>query len=366
MAILYMSKILIIDDDPHIRYNIEQILELYNYQTLTASDGYMGLHLAKKHLPDLIVCDVVMPKIDGYGVLSSLRQHEQNPNVPFIFLTGKSDRSDFRVGMEFGADDYLIKPFTPNELLRAIATQLEKKSIFQSQSQTQLNNLRQNISRAIPHEMNTALNGILGFSQLLIFEESLSPEGLEMTESIYKSAKRLHHLVKNYLLYINLELIAHNPEQLKAWRAKTTTCCTENLITEVARQIATEFERSPDLSVEIENITLQISFDHLKKIASEIINNAFKFSPTQSSVSILGSVVQNHFNLFVTNYGRGMKPEQIANTGAFMQFERQVYEQQGSGLGLALTKQIVELYGGQLHIDSIPDEQTTIHIILPG
>jgi signal transduction histidine kinase len=161
-----------------------------------------------------------------------------------------------------------------------------------------------------------------------------------------------------------LELIATNSEHLQDWRAKTIPSLTQNLITEVADQIARDFDRLADLSVEVENTALQISADHLRKILEEVISNAFKFSAAQTSVRVIGQVNKSHFNLSVTNYGKGMQPEQIANLGAFMQFERQ-YEQQGSGLGLALTKQIVELYSGQLHIESIPDHKTIIHIILP-
>ena len=267
--------------------------------------------------------------------------------------------------MEFGADDYLSKPFTPGELLQAIKTQLEKKSTFHKYTQTQLNNLRNNISRAIPHEMNTALNGIMGFSELLMQEESLSPVGLEMSQIIYKSAKQLHHLVKNYLLYVELELSASEQEQPEARRVKKSTNCTQGLVVDIAVQIANKFHRGEDLSIEVQNATLKISTDRLIKILEEIIDNAFKFSAPKTAVKIVGTREDSLFNLVVINYGRGMKPEHINHLGAFMQFERDIYEQQGSGLGLALTKRIVELCDGQLNIESIQDNHTTVRLSLP-
>ncbi|HVX27353.1 MAG TPA: response regulator [Parafilimonas sp.] len=121
-----MKKILVIEDNAEVRDNISEILELSDYKVITAENGKKGVELALKEIPDLIVCDIMMPELDGYGVLHLLNKHVETYGIPFIFLTAKSEKTDLRKGMEMGADDYLTKPFDGIELLNAIEIRLKK------------------------------------------------------------------------------------------------------------------------------------------------------------------------------------------------------------------------------------------------
>jgi DNA-binding response OmpR family regulator len=121
-----MKKILIIEDNTELRENTAEILELAGFDVITAPHGKEGVRLANSESPDLIVCDIMMPELDGYGVKQLLGQNERLKNVPFIFLTAKADRTDFRKGMSLGADDYLTKPFDESDLLNSIKIRLEK------------------------------------------------------------------------------------------------------------------------------------------------------------------------------------------------------------------------------------------------
>lgn len=131
-----MKKILVIDDNNDIRDNTAEILELAGYTAVTAENGKKGVELAVKERPDLIVCDIMMPDLDGYGVLHLLKKNPDTENIPFIYLTAKTERGDFRKGMEMGADDYITKPFDDLELLRAIEIRLRKMDILHSQFST--------------------------------------------------------------------------------------------------------------------------------------------------------------------------------------------------------------------------------------
>jgi CRP-like cAMP-binding protein len=138
------KKVLIIEDNNDIRDNIIEILELANYQVQGAKNGKEGVDLATKNIPDIILCDIMMPELDGYGVLYMLNKNPETSNIPFIFLTAKAERVDLRKGMEMGADDYLTKPFDDMELLNAIESRLKKKEIqlaFYSKSLDRLNTL---------------------------------------------------------------------------------------------------------------------------------------------------------------------------------------------------------------------------------
>ena len=126
-----MQRVLLIEDNNEIRENTAEILELANYKVDTAPNGKLGVEMALKHKPDLIICDVMMPVLDGYGVLHLIQKNETLKNIPFIFLTAKSERGDFRKGMEMGADDYITKPFNDTELLTAVESRLKKASLLQ-------------------------------------------------------------------------------------------------------------------------------------------------------------------------------------------------------------------------------------------
>src|SRR5678816_4656694 len=124
------KTILVIDDNTDIRENTSEILELAGYKTFTSENGKKGVETALKEKPDVIVCDIMMPELDGYGVLHLLRKNQETQNIPFIFLTAKTERSDFRKGMEMGADDYVTKPFDDIELLNAVEVRLKKLEIL--------------------------------------------------------------------------------------------------------------------------------------------------------------------------------------------------------------------------------------------
>ena len=122
-----MKTILIIEDQPDMRENIATILEMENYAVLTANDGQQGLAIARDEKPDLVLCDVMMPRVDGYEVLQRLRENRTIAGTPFIFLTAKGERRDQRAGMNLGADDYLTKPVTATDLLAAVSARLERE-----------------------------------------------------------------------------------------------------------------------------------------------------------------------------------------------------------------------------------------------
>jgi CRP-like cAMP-binding protein/CheY-like chemotaxis protein len=138
-----MNKILLIEDNHEIRENTAEILELANYTVVTAENGKDGIEKAGQHKPDVIICDIMMPILDGYGVLHMLNKNEDLRDIPFIFLTAKTERSDMRKGMEMGADDYITKPFTELELLNAVEQRLKKVELLKKKYEGNQNGLRQ-------------------------------------------------------------------------------------------------------------------------------------------------------------------------------------------------------------------------------
>jgi CRP/FNR family transcriptional regulator, polysaccharide utilization system transcription regulator len=147
-----MKKILLIEDNPEMRENTSEILELADYEVITAENGKIGVDLASKEKPDLIICDVMMPVLDGHGVLFMLSKNPETRTIPFIFLTAKAEKTDFRKGMELGADDYLTKPFDDIDLLNAVESRLKKSDILRAEFSKDLDGLNEFVNEARGHD----------------------------------------------------------------------------------------------------------------------------------------------------------------------------------------------------------------------
>ncbi|MGL6138960.1 MAG: hybrid sensor histidine kinase/response regulator [Planktothrix sp.] len=358
-----MKKILVIEDDLNVRSIILDILEAEEFLAISAEDGKIGVKLAKEILPDLIICDVMMPQLDGYQVLEEIRNYQATATIPFIFLTAKSTPDDLRQGMNLGADDYLTKPFTRQDLLAAIRSRIQKHQTFEHKTQQRLNELRNNITLSLPHELRTPLNGIIGTTQLLMsdFQEMSPDEIQEMLENISISATRLYRLTCNFLLYADLELLSRDSQRIKYF-PKGIISNPEVLIQGViANKIR---ENNHKFCFEIEKSTLNIPEEIFNKITEELIDNAVKFSDIGEPIHVKGHKVMNGYCLEFINSGRGMTAEQISKIGAYQQFERDIYEQQGSGLGLILVKRLVQLYQGEINIESTPGKTTIVKVFL--
>ena len=361
-----MKRILVVEDELDIREILRDLLEAEGFKVLSADNGLTGLKLAREQLPDLIISDILMPKMDGYGLLNELRRDPMIAMIPFIFLTAKTNRAETRHGMDLGADDYLTKPFFPADLYNAIESRFARQSLIAGQFQKKLDDLRQNITAALPHELRTPLTGILAGSALLR-ERYTGPENEEihtLADLMYQSAERLNRLVQNSLLYALLAVFRSDDKALAQMRADSTTD-TNGLIAATAQRVAQRAGREADLLVDAQSTHARILEEHFVKIVEELIDNAFKYSRAGSPVQVTSFHQDHYLQLWITDSGHGMSAAQIADVGAYAQFDRKLYEQQGTGLGLVLAQQLAEIYEGELSIDSKPGGPTTVHVTLP-
>lgn len=361
-----MAKILVIDDEALPRETLIRLLNAGGYETVEAASGRAGLQIAAEQLPDLIISDVRMPLMDGLAVLKELRANPHTSSIPIVFVSALNDLKAIRDGMNAGADDYLGKPYSAAELLGVVSTQLHKKTVIQDKYDTNLKILRKNITYALPHEFRTPLGVILGYGRLLEAEyNTIQPQELqEWAQTIVKSGLRLQRVIENYLVYIQIEMIHSDPHQVEALRnhiIKDSAVVIEN----AARKKALEYARVPDLSLDLCHIALRISEANLEKIVTELVDNAFKFSTTGSRVFVKSLHEDGLFKFYVRDYGRGISPEQKESLGAYMQFNREIFEQQGLGLGLTIARRLIELHKGTVRIESRLGQGTAIGVELP-
>ncbi len=345
---------------------IASTLQMEGYETIRALDGHEGIEAARKHSPDLIICDVMMPKLDGFATLSAIRNDPSMATTPFIFLTGQTTKSDMRQGMELGADDFLAKPIRIDELVAAIRTRLQKHQLSRRETERKLDELRVNLSLSLPHEIRTPLSGIIGFAEILRDDNATlkSDEIAEMAKIILKSATRLGHLVENFLTYAQLQILSANPDKT-SFVGKESSIVLKTYIEDSANKKAMDYERSNDLRLSIESAEASISSQGMKRIFEELIDNALKFSKPGSAIEVAAQQTEQSLILSVRDHGVGIDTRNIGEIGAYKQFNRDRLEQQGSGLGLAIARQMIELYGGRLAIESEIGVGTTVTMELP-
>jgi two-component system sensor histidine kinase/response regulator len=347
-----MRKILVIDDEEWLREMIHLALKQRGFSIIEAENGADGIEKARKELPDLILCDVNMEKVDGYLTLTSLRNETPTAAIPFILMTGLADNLGMRHGMELGADDYLYKPFTIEALHAAVDARLKKAQTVRDEAERKLASLRDNISLMLPHEMRTPLNGLLAYGEILVSDAATLKPGeiAEIGQVIHQSSKRLERLIENFLIYAQLELVAADPQNVNALRVGRTEH-PSSLIEEHAIAQAAQADRPQDLSLELADVPVPVAEEYLAKIVDELVQNAFKFSEAGTPVQVKLTEAPNTVILSVSDQGRGFSNEQITRVGAYMQFDRKIHEQQGLGLGLTIAKRLVELHGGTLSIE---------------
>jgi signal transduction histidine kinase len=322
--------------------------------------------MARQYLPDLILCDVNMQQMNGYKTLAALREDPATAAIPFILMTGYADPAGMRQGMELGADDYLPKPFTADQLCGAVEARLKKAKQMRQEAERKLADLRDSISLALPHELRTPLNGILAYGEILSTDaESLqASEVAEMGQVITESGRRLMRLIENFLIYAQLELLGSDSAKAAALQKKETSFPVR-VIEEKARAAAQNARRPGDLILELQDRPVPMAEEYLSKIVDELVQNAFKFSPPNSPVRITLTTTDNGLSLSVSDKGRGLSAEQVTKVGAYMQFDRKMQEQQGLGLGLTICRRLAELHGGTLAMQSQPSGGTTVVVRFP-
>ena len=358
-----MNKILVIEDSKEVLSNIVIILELNKFSVLQAEDGLHGLEIARKEMPDLILSDIMMPKLDGLSMLELLRQDSRTQDIPIIFLTAKVDNKDIRRGMIAGADDYIFKPFRSRELIESINTQLEKKK----RQQKFLDEIYNNISSYIPHELRTPLVSIYGYTDLMMTDlDSIDKtEMRSMLCNLKNSAQRLHRTLEKFIKYSESELMIKDRfgyNELKNKYVVSPHWLIHGLIEQknYAGEIRFKHDVNPD------DLEINIYIEHFRTIIDELLNNAIKFSPSYKDIEVTVTNTENEFDLSISNFGLGMTKAEISRISPFVQHKRNSIGQDGNGLGLVLVKKLCEFYDADFQIHSEPDVFTKVEIKFPA
>ena len=359
-----MTTILVIDDTQDLLDDIVETLQSEDYVAYGATSGKKGIQLAQELLPHLIICDIMMPGMDGFEVLKTLRADPKTATIPFIFLTALTGRTDRRQGMSLGADDFLTKPFAVDELLTSIETQIRKRKELNDLAEGHLAELRNTIVTALPHELRTPLNTILGFADMLQLEAAvLKPDQIiSWAQLISEAANRLMRLNENFLYYARLRLALSSPENAESF-GSPTIASPDLVVSELVRSQVMRADRIDDLELNLTSVErIRCASENFNKVFEELTNNALKFSEKTQKIRITSGIEDGWFAICMHDEGRGMDADAVENIALYRQFNRTLYEQQGMGMGLAIVKDIMELCGGKMVIKTRPNEGFQVHL----
>jgi signal transduction histidine kinase len=359
-------RILCIEDNPDMRLGVRMALEGVGYEIEEAENGKEGLNRALEMLPDLVICDIKMPGMDGFQTLEELRKHKSIAHIPFIFMTGEDPRIHLRKGMNLGANDFILKPFEMNDLIKAVQIRLQEAERTKKEAQQAIDELSESITRALPHELRTPMTGILGLAEILKLQadEMTSSDVKDLAKLLSDSAVRMHQTLEKFWIHTQCLLLRSDNAKLAASRQMGAEDA-HHVIQRIAEELAISHNRSADVVLNLTSLSVAISERYLEQVLRQVIDNAFKFSPANTKV-IISTTIDNSLGIIkVTDNGHGMSEDQIQKIHTFMQFNREWQEQQGLGLGLMIAKHLTEIHSGGFHVSSAPTKGTTISLTFP-
>lgn len=316
---------------------------------------------------DLIIMNPKYPKDEKLELFNKIKQSYNKEVFPVIFLTPKPETISGNPGYSNLVDSSLYLPANPNMIVSKVKSYFNKLEEIENSYKLKLDNLRGNISLAIPHEFRTHLTGIMGFSkaisELADSEANIGSDKLseisEMARLISDSGAKLSRISENFILYSQLRLALDSKDEIYQLRkSRIDNAC--EIVDEVIMSLADKYGRKADICSQIDESSLNISWYHFYKAIYEILDNALKFSAPNSLIKIVGVEKKEHYELLILDSGRGMTTDQMENIGAYSQFERSKYEQQGAGLGLVIAKTLCQLYEAKFSIHSSVGRGTVV------
>lgn len=329
---------LVIDDELSIRETIKDLLETAGYQVKTAGGGVEALQILPVFRPDAVICDLMMPDMDGMEVLNQVRQMPDLGSLPFLFLSAKADVDSVRRAMNLGADDYLLKPFKAMELIQALESKIERFASLRSAYEAQKSTFPDHFSRYGFHEFNTPMNTLLGSLDFLLeYGDEVNPsDRRDMLEDMLTSAARVKRSYTNLMLYV--KIIRKEPIY-----GQNQSSSFQQALEAVKRRFAIlklEFQ----CKVNLTDARTNMRGEALELILFELLDNALKFGNSDRIAELCGrmNAQGDAYILEIQDYGGGMTTSQLAAIGPMVQFDRGKQEQQGWGLGLFLVKKLCE------------------------
>lgn len=346
-------KVLFIDDCEQLRAVVAEVLRSHGFDVVTASGAEEAFFQLQKETPDAVVCDIMMPDTDGFALHKSLKDHSDWCHIPFIFLSALCEPKDIQLGREHGCDEYLTKPFDPEELGAVIRGKVALAAVRKQQSENQFENYRRKIIHTLSHEFRTPLVAINTGTELLLERDQPQEEdqARKLLESIHRGGLRLQRLVEDFMCLQQIETGSAAKVADRLRRRVSVTRLAKESIDHYAdltqdRSLLIEFR---DESKSSEKIFVEVYDAQIHNIIARLLSNAHKFAGSTVPAALIVRTTSESASLVVRDRGPGL-PEGLVNNACelFGQLNREKLEQQGCGLGLSIANSYANYNRGRL------------------
>ena len=361
------ASILVVDDNPLIVNVLTSLLGSANYRVFSSSNGKEALQILENKEVDVIICDVMMPEMVGYDLHNQVRNRAELAHIPFVFLTALGGSDEVNHGKEIGADDYVIKPFDPKNLLAVVKGKVERSRSLRSSSDSRYDAYRRKVIHTLSHEFRTPLVAINTGAELLLGQhDRIDNKKIQnLLEAIHRGGQRLEHLVSDFMLLQQIE--AGIAEQMfKNYGSQFGVGETlEHFLEGRLQWIEGEgFRfRLEDLC---EHSQVHVYEPQLHDILFRLTSNAIKFSTTEKLVEFYAYPCSEEVVIEIRDRGLGINVAKIKEAiDLFGQIDRDKLEQQGGGLGLAIASRYANINGGRIEFERRQGGGTTASVILP-
>jgi two-component system, sensor histidine kinase and response regulator len=363
------ETILVVDDDQILLDGLRDMLELAGYRAVTAASAQEALASLDVARPDVIVSDIIMPEVDGYAFFRAVRARPELASVPFIFLTARTQRSDVLTGKHLGADDYITKPFDPEDLLVAIDGRLRRRAEIESAQREAFASLTRQMVRTLSHELRAPLTTLSAYTQLL--EEGgtalSSGEFDDLMSGLQAGVSRLGRLVDDVVLLADLNsgrartVYEGRRQDRVLLETLVTAACSPHGYAALAHGVAIEMDVPPGMPSPPGDPV------YLREALSRLVDNAVKFTNRAGAVvRVRAGRAEEGVFIAVSDEGVGISPEALSRLfEPFQQVDREQQEQQGLGNGLAICRGLVGLHGGRVTATSAVGSGSTFTMFLP-
>ncbi len=359
--------VLIVDDNPLIVNVVKGLLGSENFEVYSASNGQEAVETLSQKQIDVIVCDVMMPKMDGYQLHSYVRAKSEYSHIPFIFLTALDDRHEMNKGKETGVDDYIPKPFDPRALISSVKGKMHRSHALKNLGEERFDAYRKRVIHTLSHEFRTPLVAINTGAELLMQQQDRLEEGkiARLLEAIHRGGLRLERLVNDFMLLQQIE--AGIAQRLFDGRAEECELfhIVEDAVVSQREQLQKD-KFTLDLVDQSRGALVKVYEPQILDILGRLISNAMKFHGTERLVEVHVYRVELEGVVEVRDRGIGIDPERIKEAvDVFGQIDREKIEQQGGGLGLAIASRYASINGGRIEFERRAGGGSIVSLVLP-
>jgi signal transduction histidine kinase len=361
------ASVLVVDDNPLILNVLKSLFNSANYQVYTSCNGEEAKETLKNKNVDLIICDVMMPEMNGYALHDFVREKPEFAHIPFVFLTALDSPNEKQEGQALGADDYLVKPFDPEELLAVVSGKLKRSKGIKSFSEQQYDSYRKKVIHTLSHEFRTPLVAINTGTELLLEQQAqFDKERMQnLLLAIQRGGQRLEKLVSDFMVLQQIEAGV-------AERLFNNKHAIKDLFTLLQQYLEVASHRIKQAGFKFESyifnhsVKVDVYEQQIIEILERLISNSLKFHSEQKEIYISTFPLGDEIAIEIKDKGIGIDPIRLKEAiDVFGQIDRDKLEQQGGGLGLAIANRFASINKGRLEFDNLPEGGTVARLILP-